>query len=95
MDSLPIKFEDICGKKLKDINSESKYIIFKDCKNIINKDKKHYETIKNNIVGKKCSDYITKQLNTQKPVTKKDLYENCEAFKKSEKNPFRSQKWSQ
>lgn len=84
MDTLPIKFEDICGKKLQDIKSESKYSIFEDCKNIIKTDKKHYETIKNNIVGKKCSEYIAKQLKEKKEVTRKDLLENCESFKKVE-----------
>ena len=82
MENSPIVLDDKCKTRVSGLNPQSKYIEFKDCKNIVKIDKKNFEEISSKNVSQKCADYIKKQLRENKNISRKDLFENCDAFKK-------------
>ncbi len=79
-----IKISEDCLSKLKKIDNKSEYNLFDKCKEnfVIEEDRKLFKLIKKDNIEKKCIKYIQEKVLPNGKITREELYENCETFKK-------------
>ena len=82
-----IKISEDCLSKLKKIDNKSEYNLFDKCKEnfVIEEDRKLFKLIKKDNIEKKCIKYIQEKVLPNGKITREELYENCETFKKLNK----------